>query len=86
MNGECSQRLGFRGANLNDVRITSNTAMAKFRISVEWYCIEVKRFLEPTGAKQKFRNGQMPAGIIYRAAVLFTNLQLQQTRHYQTVF
>lgn len=61
------------GANLDDVRSAFNKTISKAHISVEWYFMELKRLWGLVDAKHKLRIRQMPAELIYRAAVLLTN-------------
>lgn len=65
----------FSGANVTVVQRAFNKAMSKVRITVEWFFMEVKRLWGLTDADRKLRLGEMPAGLIYRAAVLLTNLR-----------
>lgn len=65
----------YSGANVTVAQRAFNHAMSKVRITVEWFFMEVKRLWGLTDAKRKMRVGEMPAGLIYRAAVVLTNLR-----------
>lgn len=49
--------------------------MYKVRIYVEWYFMEVNRYWRLSEETYTLRIGQMPAGLVYQAAVLLKNLQ-----------
>lgn len=64
----------FSGANLDEIRKAFNRAMSKGRISLEWYFMEVKHLWSLVDVKRKLRVRKMPAGLIYKAVELLTNL------------
>ena len=65
----------FSGSNLSDAQKAFNTAMAKSRVTVEWYFREVKRYWTLLDYRRKLRVKEAAVGSLYLAAILLTNVR-----------
>lgn len=65
----------FEGSNLSATKKSFNKAMSKVRVTVEWLFKEVKLLWSMVDSKRRMRICQAPVGLMYRAAVLLTNLR-----------
>ena len=63
----------FRRSNLSDAQKAFNTAMAKSRVTVEWYFREVKRYWTLIDYRRKLQ--EAAAGSLYLAAILLINVR-----------
>ena len=65
----------FSGSNLSDIEKAFNKAMARSRVTVEWFFKEVKLYWSYVDFKRKMRTREHAVGAIYVAAVLLTNMR-----------
>ena len=65
----------FTGTSMNPPQQLFNKSMSSVRISIEWIFKEIKLYFSTIDIKRTFRVGESSVGMLYKAAMLVTNIR-----------